>query len=455
MDARSEDIIVARATPPGQGGVGIIRISGQAIDNIINSILGTIPKPRYATYCQFRQSDGSTLDEGVAVYFKAPYSFTGEDVLELQGHGGTVVMDMLLQRILALGVRLARPGEFTLRAFLNDKIDLTQAEAIADLIAASSEQAARSAIHSLQGKFSDEVNHLVDKIIQLRMYVEAAIDFPEEEIDFLSDGNILHKLEAIMERLEQVLDRARQGRALKEGMKVVIAGYPNAGKSSLLNLLSGDNSAIVSDIPGTTRDVIKETILIDGVPLFLVDTAGLRPADNVIEAEGVRRAWQEIPNADRILLVLEATQCPIENIIHHPLVQELSHYHDRVTVLRNKIDLTRESASCQTGVDSQVTIINLSAKTGCGLEELKQHLKKSAGYHGDENVFIARRRHIDALHITKQHLQDALEQLLVYKAGELVAEELRVAQQALGEITGEFRSDDLLGNIFSSFCIGK
>ncbi len=455
MYSNSQDIIVARATPPGQGGVGIIRISGKILEPIIYSLLDAFPQARYATFCQFKDADGEAIDQGIALYFKGPHSFTGEDVLELHGHGGNVVMDRLLQRILSLGARMATPGEFTQRAFLNNKIDLTQAEAIADLIEAQSTQAARSAIHSLQGKFSSEINLLVEKIIALRIYVEAAIDFPEEEIDFLSDGKILNKLNEINHQLENIFIRARQGKALKEGLKVVIAGLPNAGKSSLLNLLSGENTAIVSQIPGTTRDIIRENILIDGMPLCLVDTAGLRSTLDMIEAEGVRRAWNEIPNADRILLVIDATQNQFANINEHPLVKELNAYQEKLTIIRNKIDLTKEEVVCQTISDTQIVVINLSATTGLGNIELREHLKKCAGYQGEENVFIARRRHLEALQEARQCLKRALEQLVVYKAGELVAEDLRGAQKALGEITGEFRNDDLLKIIFSSFCIGK
>lgn len=454
MKFSSSDIIVARATPPGRGGVGVVRISGSDLSQIAVTILKQIPKPRYATLCDFLNKSGTVIDQGIAIYFPSPHSFTGEDVLELHGHGGNVVMDCLIQSILELGARLARPGEFSERAFLNNKIDLTQAEAIADLIEASSSQAARSAVRSLQGEFSKKINNLVEKTIHLRMHVEAAIDFPEEEIDFLTDGKILEKLSHLITELKEVLDCAKQGRVLNEGMKVVIAGYPNAGKSSILNRLSGEDTAIVSHIPGTTRDILRENILIDGMPLHIIDTAGLRDTQNEVEREGIRRAWSEIPNADRILLIIDATEISVNNLMQHPLVQEFTQYHDRLTIIRNKIDLISQSASVE--VSQNFAVINLSAKTGSGIELLKMHLKEAMGYtQNTENVFIARRRHLEALYIAENHSEEALKQLTTYRAGELVAEELREVQNALSEITGEFRSDDLLGRIFSSFCIGK
>lgn len=455
MHSFNQDTIAARATPPGQGGVGIIRISGKKTLEVAKTILGELPKPRAATFCSFLHQDGSVIDQGLAIYFKGPYSFTGEDVLELHGHGGRIVMDMLLQRILQLDVRLARPGEFSERAFLNNKIDLAQAEAIADLIEASSAEAARSAIRSLQGEFSKEITTLIHDVISLRMYVEAAIDFPEEEIDFLSDGKILSQLEKLISQLDIVLSRAKQGKVLNEGMKVVIAGNPNAGKSSLLNALSGDEVAIVSDVPGTTRDVIRETILIDGMPIYIIDTAGLRESTDVIELEGVKRAWNEIPNADRILLVVDAVTHDHSNLEQHSLMQKFLAFKDRLTIIRNKIDLTHEKESVESSNHLGVTTINISVKKNLGINLLRNHLKDCVGYQNGENVFIARRRHIDALTNAKENFLKAHEQLVTYKAGELVAEELREAQNALSEITGEFRSDDLLGKIFSSFCIGK
>lgn len=453
MVSSSSDTIAAKATASGKGGVGIIRVSGQGAKTVAREVLGLLPEPRNATFCSFRQKDGSSIDQGLALFFEQPNSFTGEDVLELHGHGGIVVMDLLLQRVLEVGARLAQPGEFSQRAFLNNKIDLTQAEAIADLIDASSVASARSAMQSLQGRFSQEINSLVEQVTLLRMYVEAAIDFPEEEIDFLSDGKILNHLHAIQAQLQQTLAQTQQGAALNEGIKVVIAGYPNAGKSSLLNYLSGEETAIVSHSPGTTRDVIKETILIDGMPLKIVDTAGLRVSDDHIEAEGIKRAWNEIPNADRILLVIDATETSIEEVKEHELIKKFHQYLDRLTIVRNKIDLIEDDNRNNPNIDFQV--INVSVKNGQGMNELKEHLKTVVGFQGQESVYLARRRHLEALKKAKNHFDLAHEQLTLYQAGELVAEELRQAQNVLGEITGEFRSDDLLGKIFSSFCIGK
>lgn len=461
------ETIAAKATPAGKGGVGIIRISGPETANIAVAILGSLPKPRFATYCDFKDEQGYPIDQGLALYFKNPHSFTGEDVLELHGHGGPIVLDLLLQRVLQFGVRIARPGEFSERAFLNDKIDLTQAEAIADLIEASSTHAARSAINSLQGKFSEEVRQLVNQVTLLRMYVEAAIDFPDEEIDFLSDGKILEDLNILKAQLKITLDRTTQGTAINEGLKIVIVGYPNAGKSSLLNCLSGEETAIVSEVAGTTRDIIKENILIDGVPLKIIDTAGIRVSRDSIEAEGVRRALKEIPNADRILLVMDATETLSENLDQHALVQELEEHRDRLIVIRNKIDLLNKTLSNATsntlipnpspmnGRRENIKIIEISAKTGFGIDALKEYLKSCAGLGSQETTYIARRRHIDALNRADKHFDSALIQLVEQQAGELVAEELRAAQNVLSEITGEFRSDDLLGKIFSSFCIGK
>lgn len=447
----SSDTIAAKATPPGKGGVGIIRISGNEASSVAINIIGLMPKIREATFASFKQEDGSVIDQGLVLFFKGPHSFTGEDVLELQGHGGTIVMDMLLQRVLSLGVRLARPGEFSERAFLNNKLDLTQAEAIADLIDASSVAAARSAMQSLQGHFSKEINQLVEQVTLLRMYVEAAIDFPDEEIDFLSDGNVLAHLEKIQLQLNHTLAKTKQGAVLNEGLKVVIIGYPNAGKSSLMNFFSGEETAIVSEIPGTTRDILKEHVLIDGMPLKIIDTAGLRNSADILEEEGIKRAWKEIPFADRILLVIDASETPIEKIQDHALVKELHEYSDKLSIVRNKIDLTEE-VLCDKLCNK---IINISVKTGQGMTDLIQHLKQCIGYDNQETAYLARRRHLDSLHRAKRHFDLAVEQLVVRQAGELVAEELRHAQNVLSEITGEFRSDDLLGKIFSSFCIGK
>lgn len=450
-----KETIVAQATPIGRGGVGILRVSGPLATEVAQQVVGKSLTPRMANYLPFKDADGAVLDQGIALYFKAPNSFTGEDVLELQGHGGQVVLDLLLKRILQVqGVRLARPGEFSEQAFLNDKLDLAQAEAIADLIDASSEQAARSALKSLQGEFSNKINQLVDSVIYLRTYVEAAIDFPDEEIDFLADGKIEGHLRDIIGQLDRVRAQAKQGSILREGMKVVIAGRPNAGKSSLLNALAGREAAIVTDIAGTTRDVLREHIHIDGMPLHIIDTAGLREATDEVERIGISRAWNEIEQADRILLMLDSTQ------EHQDLTQVRSEFlaklpaHIPVTIIRNKADLSgeREGISEEAGY----TLIRLSAKTQQGVDILRDHLKQSVGYQtGVEGGFLARRRHLEALEQADVHLQAGLVQLTEFHAGELLAEELRIVQQYLSEITGQFTSDDLLGNIFSSFCIGK
>ncbi|HHT7856236.1 tRNA uridine-5-carboxymethylaminomethyl(34) synthesis GTPase MnmE [Pasteurella multocida] len=451
-----KETIVAQATAPGRGGIGILRVSGPKAVEVAHAVLGKCPKPRMADYLPFKDSDGNMLDQGIALYFKAPHSFTGEDVLELQGHGGQVVLDLLLKRILQLeGLRLARPGEFSEQAFLNDKLDLAQAEAIADLIDASSEQAARSALKSLQGEFSNKVNQLVDSVIYLRTYVEAAIDFPDEEIDFLADGKIEAHLNDIITQLDHVRSEAKQGSILREGMKVVIAGRPNAGKSSLLNALAGREAAIVTDIAGTTRDVLREHIHIDGMPLHIIDTAGLREATDEVERIGIVRAWSEIEQADRILLMLDSTEADnqdLEKVRSEFLTKLPSNI--PVTIVRNKADLSGENE----GIVEQngYTVITLSAKTQQGVALLREHLKQSMGYQTNmEGGFLARRRHLEALEQAATHLQQGHVQLTQFYAGELLAEELRRVQNHLSEITGQFTSDDLLGNIFSSFCIGK
>ncbi|WP_312054869.1 tRNA uridine-5-carboxymethylaminomethyl(34) synthesis GTPase MnmE [Pantoea brenneri] len=450
------DTIVAQATPPGRGGVGILRISGARAAEVAQQLLGKLPKPRYADYLPFTDADGSVLDQGIALWFPGPNSFTGEDVLELQGHGGPVILDLLLKRIVALpGVRIAQPGEFSERAFLNDKLDLAQAEAIADLIDASSEQAARSAVNSLQGVFSTRVNQLVEALTHLRIYVEAAIDFPDEEIDFLSDGKIEAQLNAVIADLDGVRAEARQGSLLREGMKVVIAGRPNAGKSSLLNALAGRDAAIVTDIAGTTRDVLREHIHIDGMPLHIIDTAGLREASDEVERIGIERAWQEIEQADRVLFMVDGTTTDATEAaaIWPDFVSRLPPELP-ITVVRNKADVTGEQPGL-TEVNGHA-VIRLSARTSTGVDALRDHLKQSMGFAGNmEGGFLARRRHLQALELAATHLLQGKAQLLGAWAGELLAEELRLAQQALSEITGEFTSDDLLGRIFSSFCIGK
>ncbi|NPE55041.1 tRNA uridine-5-carboxymethylaminomethyl(34) synthesis GTPase MnmE [Dickeya dadantii] len=450
------DTIVAQATPPGRGGVGILRISGRTAAAVAQAVLGKLPKPRYADYLPFHDADGSVLDQGIALWFPGPNSFTGEDVLELQGHGGPVILDLLLKRIVALpDVRIARPGEFSERAFLNDKLDLAQAEAIADLIDASSEQAARSAVNSLQGVFSTRIHQLVEALTHLRIYVEAAIDFPDEEIDFLSDGKIEAMLNDVIGDLGAVRAEARQGSLLREGMKVVIAGRPNAGKSSLLNALAGRDAAIVTDIAGTTRDVLREHIHIDGMPLHIIDTAGLRDASDEVERIGIERAWQEIEQADRVLFMVDGTTTnAMEPAAIWPEFMARLPKTLPITVVRNKADVTGEPL----GIEDVNTysLIRLSARTGDGVDLLRDHLKQSMGFTSNtEGGFLARRRHLQALEQAAQHLQQGHEQLVGAYAGELLAEELRLAQQSLSEITGEFTSDDLLGRIFSSFCIGK
>lgn len=450
------DTIVAQATATGRGGVGIVRVSGPLAHEIGKNMTGRELVPRRADYLPFLDQDGQPIDQGIALFFKGPHSFTGEDVLELQGHGGPVIMDMLIQRISAFdGVRAARPGEFSERAFLNDKLDLAQAEAIADLIDASSEQAARSALQSLQGAFSNQVNALVEKVIHLRIYVEAAIDFPDEEIDFLSDGKVANDLNHIIEHLATLRKEANQGAIMREGMKVVIAGRPNAGKSSLLNALSGKDSAIVTDIAGTTRDVLREHIHLDGMPLHIIDTAGLRDATDEVERIGVERAWDEIEQADRVLFMVDGTTTDATDPhdIWPDFVSRLPQDMG-MTVIRNKADMTGESMGhCDT---NHPALIRLSAKTGQGVDALRQHLKACMGYAGgSEGGFMARRRHLDALASAASHLDIGQTQLEGYMAGEILAEELRLTQQCLNTITGEFSADDLLGKIFSSFCIGK
>ncbi len=441
----NNDTIAAIATPSGQGGVGIIRISGSKAAEVAEKISGLCPAPRYAHYGDFTGNDKIVIDSGLTLYFKKPFSFTGEDVVEFQAHGGPVVLDLLLKEILQYDVRPARAGEFSERAFLNDKIDLTQAEAIADLIAADSESAARAATRSMQGEFSAVIHQLVEALTHLRIHVESALDFPEEEIDFLADDAIAEQLANVRSKLQQVKTSAQQGRLLKEGMTVVIAGKPNAGKSSLLNQLAGQDTAIVTDVPGTTRDVLREHIQIDGLPLHIIDTAGLRESEDVVEQEGVKRAKQMIDEADRVLLVVDINDSDRISIADLPAAVG-------VTTVFNKIDNSDQSPRLQ----EEPAEIYLSAKTGDGIELLKQHLKNCMGYQQkNEGQFIARRRHLDAIDIADEHLKLADKNLHHLQAGELLAEELRIAQESLASITGEFSSDDLLGRIFSDFCIGK
>lgn len=456
FSSSQKETIAAQATAPGRGGVGIIRVSGPEVKNVSLAILGKIPELRKAEYLTFNDKNGQPLDQGIALYFKGPNSFTGEDILELQGHGGPVILDMLLKEILALPhVRMAKPGEFSEQAFINDKLDLTQAEAIADLINSSSEQAARCALHSLQGDFSKLIHKLVNDTIHLRMYVEAAIDFPEEEIDFLADEKVVNDLKAIITQVADVKNKAQQGSIIREGMRVVIAGRPNAGKSSLLNALSGKESAIVTDIEGTTRDVLSEQIHIDGMPLHIIDTAGLRESADKVEQIGIERAWQEIKQADRVLLMIDsASNTGDDPKAVWPEFFDKLPANIGLTVIRNKADIS----GAQTGYSSlnNIPTVTLSAKTGSGVTALTEHLKQIMGYQGStEGGFMARRRHLAALEQAHQHLEIGLEQLESYVAGEILAEELRFCQQELNKITGEFTNDDLLGQIFSSFCIGK
>jgi tRNA modification GTPase len=448
MIASARDTIAAIATPPGRGGIGVVRVSGDRVPEVMTAVLGKPLRPRYAHYGPFLDQDGGVLDEGLALYFPAPHSFTGEHVLELHAHGSPVLLDLLLRRVLGLGVRLARPGEFSERAFVNGKIDLAQAEAIADLIESTTEQAVRSAQRSLQGEFSKRVRALVEALIELRLYVEASIDFTDEDIDFLSEAGLAEKLDDLLARLDGIRHAARQGRLLRDGMTVVIAGRPNAGKSSLLNRLAGRDAAIVTEIAGTTRDLLREYIQIDGLPLHVVDTAGLRDSGDPVEREGIRRARAEIEAADRVLLLID-DRCPEEG---EALLRDFPAGLP-ITRIYNKIDLTDRPAGFRERTDGPA--VYLSAKTGAGLDDLVRHLAASVGYEGDaEDVFIARRRHLDALARARVALESAAAQLQA-RAAELLAEDLHIAQNALSEITGEFTSEDLLGRIFSSFCIGK
>lgn len=453
------DTICAVATAPGKGGVGIVRISGPTSYTIAVTILRRELTPRFAHYGPFYSSQNHEIDSGISLYFPNPDSFTGEDVVELQGHGGPVVMDLLLSEIMQHGARLARPGEFSERAYLNDKMDLAQAEAIADLINATTAQAAKQAVNSLKGEFSHKINDLVDALIHIRMYVESAIDFPEEEIDFLSDGHVASQVNDIIQRTTNVLKLAEQGSIVREGMKVVIAGRPNAGKSSLLNALAERDIAIVTNIEGTTRDVLREQIQIDGMPLHIIDTAGLRDSDDEVEQIGVQRAWKEIEAADRILLMIDSTSSTQLNIEQHwPEFLSNPLLASKTTVIYNKTDQSNYQVNSSPAelCSTKHTELALSAKTGNGLQELKDHLKSMIGLDSNiEGAFSARRRHIDALNNALMALKNGQFQLESAAAGELLAEDLRLAQEHLGDITGKFTSDDLLGEIFSSFCIGK
>jgi tRNA modification GTPase len=450
----SPDTIVALASPPGRGAVGVIRVSGPDVPRIAAGVLGKLPAPRHAELACFQGARGESLDQGLALYFPAPASFTGEHVLELQGHGGSLIVDVLLQRLLELGCRMARPGEFSERAFLNGKIDIAQAEAIADLIEATTTAAARAAVRSMQGEFSARINELQGQITALRKLVEAAIDFPDEEIDFISGPLLNDRLAVIFAAFDSIGAAARQGSLLREGLNVVIAGKPNAGKSSLLNRLVGEEIAIVTHLPGTTRDVLRQQVNIDGLPLNLIDTAGLRATADLVEAEGVRRAMGEVARADRVLYILDAGAADAAGARDWSTELALLPAGVPVTLVLNKIDLT----VLEPHIDESVAPPRLfvSAKTGAGIDGLRAHLKTSAGYQGgDAGALSARRRHLDALGRAKAFVAQAAETLTATRAFELFAEDLRHAQLSLGEITGEFTSDDLLGEIFASFCIGK
>ncbi len=442
------DTIGAIATPPGVGGVGVIRVSGPLCTRLAEQVLDTLLQTRRAHFAHFLDAQGQVLDSGIAILFSAPASFTGEDVLEFQGHGGPQILQMLMSRLLSLGVRPARPGEFSERAFLNNKLDLAQAEAIADLIASGTEASARAAQRSLQGVFSDQVNKLQQELIDLRVFVEAAMDFPDEEIDFLTDSDVLERVTQAGERLRALLGQAQEGQRLRDGINVTITGQPNAGKSSLLNALAGRDSAIVTEVPGTTRDVLREHISLAGLPVHVADTAGIRESKDPIEAEGVRRARASLASADLALLVIDASE-PLDSQL--ALRSEVPPNIPCIEV-HNKIDLTNGKPL----LDEAGLRVWVSAKTGQGLERLTGLIKNSVGAPtGEGGSFSARVRHIDALQRTLEHVTGGHQQLEKFNAPETLAEELRLAQKALGEITGEYLPDDLLGAIFSSFCIGK
>lgn len=440
------DLIAAIATAPGRGGVGVIRLSGPHLGKLAAVLAGRVPTPRMATLTTFRDEEGAAIDQGLLLYFPAPHSYTGEDVIELQGHGGPAVLQRLLKRCLALGARLAAPGEFTRRAFLNDKLDLAQAEAVADLIEASSEEAAKSAMRSLSGDFSKRVHGLVEGLINLRMLVEASLDFPDEDIDFVEAGDALGQLRRLQDDLRTLTGNARQGRLLRDGLTVVLVGQPNVGKSSLMNQLAGDDVAIVTEVAGTTRDTLRELIHIEGIPLHLVDTAGLRETEDTVERIGIARTWSAVEKADVVLLLIDSqhgvSEAEAAILARLPAVP-------RLTVF-NKIDLTGEAPATLDGEHGWT--VRLSAREGAGVDLLRAKLLELAGWQGGEGVFLARERHLAALAQAAGHMDTADQ---VYRQLELFAEELRLAQVALSSITGEFTADDLLGVIFSRFCIGK
>lgn len=442
------ETIAAIATASGAGGIGVVRVSGPLSKTIAVEILGHCPAPRHAAYLDFKQANGDLIDRGIAIFYPNPHSYTGEDVLELQAHGGTALMQILLARCIALGARQAEPGEFTRRAYLNDKMDLAQAEAVADVINAATVEAAKSAVRSLSGEFSQRINTLLLKLIDLRMYVEACLDFPEEEIDFITQGRVGEKLAAIIAELSSVFAKAKQGSLLREGINVVLVGQPNVGKSSLMNQLAGEEVAIVTSIAGTTRDTIKNAIQINGVPLHIIDTAGLRETDDEVEKFGIARTWRATETANIALLLIDAAHGITET--EKSILDRLPQGIAKIWV-HNKIDVSKEPAKIEE--KDQATHIFISAKTGVGVDLLKSQLLKLAGYQNNsEGVFMARARHLQALTEVDAHLQLAASQI---DSAELVAEELRLAQEALSSITGEFTPDDLLGEIFSKFCIGK
>jgi len=447
MPEYARDTIVAAATPPGKGGIGIVRISGDDTEKVAVAMLSNLPQPRLATNAKIHNRNGDELDSGIALYFPGIASYTGESVLEFHGHGGPVVVSSIIDAAVEFGARRAEPGEFSKRAFLNGKLDLVQAEAIADLIDSGTSQAARAALRSLSGSFSHAVENLQLKLLNLRLHVEAAIDFPEEEIDFLSDRELLKKIDDCAAAFEKLRRETSIGRVLRDGLQFVIVGKPNAGKSSLLNLLSGQEAAIVTEVAGTTRDILRERIEIDGLAVELVDTAGLREDPDRIEAEGIRRAREALKNADGVLWIKDASESeggsPEEKIPEDV----------PVIILRNKIDITGDDAG---PLEDDAHTLNVSAKSGAGIDDLRETIRKLAGYKDlGEGAFTARRRHVDAIALATKRFERGKEALDKNKAGELFAEDLRLSHEALGEITGSFTSDDLLGRIFSEFCIGK
>jgi tRNA modification GTPase len=446
------DTICAIATPPGAGGLGIVRVSGPTVPDISKTLIGKLPAPRTATLAAFRDDKGEVIDSGIVLYFPSPHSFTGEHVLELQGHGGIHILQQLVRRVLDLGARAARPGEFSERAFLNDKMDLVQAEAIADLIGSGSDAAARAAQRSLQGAFSDQIHLLQEQLTSIRVFVEAAIDFPDEEIDFLAESDVSQRVRKAASDVSVLLESAKQGRLLRDGIVLAIIGRPNAGKSSLLNALSGQESAIVTEFPGTTRDVLREQIDLDGIPVHVADTAGIRETSDVIEAEGIRRARQALESADIVLLIRDASESTAPDDELQAEVPDGI----RTIAVANKVDLLSPDTLQQGIDDDSGNQVWISARTGSGIDVLRKRILQVIGASEQpEGAFSARQRHVDALKRAGSHLADGFQAMERFKAGELLAEELRLAQQALGEITGEMLPNDLLGEIFSSFCIGK